>query len=170
MDNKKVAIVGYSLTLNQAPFDDLSWDIWGMNMPFHRLKRFTKWFDVHDKNIMYRHESYFNFLQANQENIYIADKVPELPNANLYPYQKITEKYGTFFTCSVSWMIALAIEQGYDEIALYGIDLNCKDEYKEQRPSVLYFLGIAQGKGIKITLPRECQLFNKLGMYWLNER
>lgn len=162
--NKKVAIVGYSPTLEQAPFDDETWDIWGLNTHPERFKRFTKWFDVHGEGSLIQ---YKNFAVQNQEKLILAEIPDWLPKAELYPKTQIMKKYGDFFTNSVSWMIALAIEKGYKEIGIYGIDLSTKKEYQEQRPSVLYFIGLAKGLGIEITLPNYCQLFDKERLYWL---
>ena len=61
----------------------------------------------------------------------------------------------------------LAIEKGYKEIGIYGIDLSTTKEYQEQRPSVLYFIGLAKGLGIEIILPNYCKLFDKERLYWL---
>jgi CDP-diacylglycerol pyrophosphatase len=49
-------------------------------------------------------------------------------------------------------MIAYAIYMGYEKIRLYGVDMNGKDEYINQRGSVMFWLGIAKASGIEYEL------------------
>ncbi len=46
-------------------------------------------------------------------------------------------------------MVAHAIKEKVDVIQIYGLPLT-GDEYKRQRPSLLFHLGIAYGSGIRI--------------------
>lgn len=65
-----------------------------------------------------------------------------------------------YLTSSIAYEIALAIYEKFDEIALYGIDLNTAEEYAWQKPGVEYLLGIAAGRGIKVVIPTNCPLLN----------
>ena len=65
-----------------------------------------------------------------------------------------------YLTSTIAYEIALAIYERFDEIALYGIDLNTAEEYAWQKPGVEYLLGIAAGRGIKIIVPTNCPLLN----------
>jgi hypothetical protein len=70
-----------------------------------------------------------------------------------YPLDDIIKKYGScFFTCTISYMIAYALFIGVKEIELHGVDLNGTREYIAERPSVFYWLGLAEGLGVKITM------------------
>lgn len=167
--NKKVAICGYSHTLSQAPFDNPEWDIFTLNQKVERFPRTTKHFDLHSERNIKSNKKYFEWCENNQSKLILGMPIIELQGAELYPQKEIMEIFGEFFTNSISWMICYAIHKGYEEIGLFGVDLACQDEYIKQRPSVLYFIGLAQGKGIKITLPKENRLFNKERLYWLND-
>jgi hypothetical protein len=67
-------------------------------------------------------------------------------------------------------MLAWAIWKGtYDTIGMWGVDMALdgvtgESEYSHQRPSVEYWLGIAQGRGIKLVLPTESEIL-KCGPY-----
>ena len=63
-----------------------------------------------------------------------------------------------YLSSSIAYEIALAIYEGFEEIHLYGVDLNTEAEYAWQKPGVEYWLGIAQGRGIKVVLPANCPL------------
>ena len=71
--------------------------------------------------------------------------------------------FGDYFYSTISYMLALAIAEGFEEIGLWGIDLAHDSEYEYQKPSAEYFLGIARGQGIKIYLPEQSALLK--GMY-----
>jgi hypothetical protein len=63
-------------------------------------------------------------------------------------------KYGRGkFGSSFGYLIALAVEEGFTEIQMYGCDLASEEEYKKQRESTAYWIGVCEGKGIKFVLP-----------------
>lgn len=63
-----------------------------------------------------------------------------------------------YISSSIAYEIALAIYEGFEEIHLYGVDLNTESEYAWQKPGVEYLLGFAAAKGIKVVLPSNCPL------------
>jgi hypothetical protein len=68
-----------------------------------------------------------------------------------YPLHDIIDEFGSeYFTCSISYMIAYAMYIGVSEINIYGVDMSIGSEYSFERPSVLYWIGRAEGMGIKV--------------------
>ena len=68
-----------------------------------------------------------------------------------YPLQKIIDKYNSrYFSCSISYMIAYAMYKGAKELNIYGVDMSIGSEYQFERPGVLYWIGRAEGAGIKV--------------------
>ena len=63
-----------------------------------------------------------------------------------------------YLSSSISYEIALAIYEGFEEIHLYGVDLNTEAEYAWQKPGVEHLLGIAAARGVKVVLPDNCPL------------
>ena len=63
-----------------------------------------------------------------------------------------------YLSSSIAYELALAIYEGFEEIHLYGVDLNTESEYAWQKPGVEYLLGVAVGRGIKVVLPDNCPL------------
>lgn len=70
-----------------------------------------------------------------------------------YPLKEIIEKFNsTYFNNTISYMLAYAIYTEVEEITMYGIDMNAADEYYAQRGSVMYWIGYARAKGIKVNM------------------
>lgn len=68
-----------------------------------------------------------------------------------YPLQEIITEYNSgYFACSIAYMIAYAMYKGVKKINLYGVDMSIGSEYQYERPSVLYWIGRAEGLGVKV--------------------
>jgi len=160
---KKIAIVGWSSTRNKAPYYDDSWEIWILNHRVDLFPRFDLHFELHNTTCYWG--EYLNFL-INSDKTVVTGIDNRLNKAIIFPKNEIIEKYGDFFTSSMSWMIAYAIELGATDIGLWGVDCIDKEEYTQQRPSIMYLLGIAKGKGINLHFPDNCRLFRKNKLYW----
>jgi len=103
-----------------------------------------------------------------------------IPKSEAYPLADIVKTFGNYFTNSVSFMIALAIKRiveaknagtiGRGEIGCWGVDMATNTEYGPQRPSCEFFLGIAAGLQIAITIPPEADLLKTRFMYGFQER
>lgn len=162
---RKIAIVGTApTTFWEAPFNDPEWEIWSLNGAFEQIPRYDLWFEFHSWEGMAKeglHPGYFqNLLKAAEGGkLYSTEAFPNHPNVRLFPKEEVKALcYRPYFTSSIAWMIGLAILEGVDEIGIWGVDMAGKEEYERQRPSCEYLLGLAQGKGIKITLPPSCPL------------
>lgn len=68
-----------------------------------------------------------------------------------YPIKEITELYkSSYFSCSISYMIAYAIYTGIKKLNIVGVDMSIGSEYQFERPSVLYWIGRAEGEGVEV--------------------
>lgn len=179
----KVALVGTAPSSRLlAPFADPSWKIWACSPGnMNGLPRYDAWFEIHG-NLLWpenKHygEPYVEWLKKLTVPIYMHEKWPTpeggyvnlkdiVPNAIVYPKDDMVKKFGgDFFTSSFAWMMALAIDMGASEIALYGIDMASRDEYILQRPGFYFFRYIAQSRGIKISAPNESDIMMSPGLY-----
>lgn len=98
--------------------------------------------------------------------VYMINKVPELPNSLAYPKEEMVARFGPwFFTSTLSWMFALAISQGPEEIALYGVDMSATSEWVYQRSGCHFFIDLAKKLGIKVTTPFESDLLRPPPLY-----
>ena len=147
----KLAIVGAANSCSQAPYNDKSWDIWGLNHYFNRVPRKTKWFDLHD--LKDYPEAHLSILSRFKDNLIIAKEDERLPEATVYPYNQVCKMIGGKHLCSsVAYMLALAIMQGYTTIKFFGITLQQPDEIRtEQRANLRELVFFARGRGINVS-------------------
>jgi len=167
---RKVAIVGRcDNTRNQAPFDDDSWEVWGL--AWDNLLRADRLFEIHDhwKTGGYfegggsdANEQYLRWLQACPCPIYLPEADADVPTSLAYPVEEVKELIGgnPYLESSVGYMVALAILEGVDRIGIWGVDLTADDEYAYQRPNTEYLIGFARGRGIKVYVPQEAALLS----------
>jgi len=130
----------------------------------------TRWFQIHprrsyDINIGRDHSHHAWMTQQNKFPIYMQDQQPDVPVSVRFPKEEIMDHFGNYFTNSISWEIALAIYEGFEEIHVYGVDMAMDSEYEYERPSVEYFLGWAKGRGIKLIIPAGSDLLKTLWIY-----
>ena len=68
-----------------------------------------------------------------------------------YPLQEVIEFFGTkYFTNTISYMLALAIYEGFERIRLYGVDAPYGGIYFMEKSGLEYWIGRAQQKGIEV--------------------
>jgi hypothetical protein len=151
--------------LNTLSFEG---EVWGINniMTLYPHIPFTRIFEVHAftriKDTWLRKgektfrnlsiNTYIDQLNNSGVPIYILPH-QECPfkNTVTIPIDALIREFRDFFSTTVSYELALAIREGFSEICLVGIDMILTSEYRDQRPSVTYFVGLAEGKGIKVT-------------------
>lgn len=84
------------------------------------------------------------------------DKLPDGVNAiyqDGFPLDEIIKAFGSsFFTNTISYMIAYALYKGVKAIYLYGVDMDSMSEYEHQKASVDYWIGFARGRGVIVTV------------------
>lgn len=176
---KKIAIVGKApSSLSLVPYADESWQIWTLSdlVICKQVPRFDVHFELHELDQLRApaRKPYLDWLAAVADKpIFVCEATPEIPHGEAYPKDEIVAKYGRYFTNTVSWMLALAIETQPAEIGIWGVDMACNDEYGHQRPSCEYFLGLAAGAGIKVHVPPQSDLLKTAGLYgfdtWLGD-
>jgi hypothetical protein len=108
---------------------------------------------------------YVRWMQA-QPKVFMIRPVVDIPNSVAYPKDAMVSKFGPwFFTSSVAWMMALAIERGAKEIGLWGIDMSHQSEWIYQRSGCHYFVNVAKAMGIRVTVPPESDLLRPPPLY-----
>jgi hypothetical protein len=152
----KVAIVGTSLSAVATPVDDPAFEVWTCNGAWQDT-RSDRHFQMHRPN---RDEildicgaDYVTWLERRKAPTYLTDAAEWVPFGIRFPIEELTEMFGETWGSTPCYMLALAIHEGFEEIAICGIDMVNTEEYLGQREWVQYFRGIALGKGIKVTFP-----------------
>ena len=166
----KVAIIGYAATTRDlAPYHDPEWSVWGLNQLYRLIPRADRWFDIHANWNEHTVEGtdHEKWLAEAPIPIYMVDRVPSIPNSVKYPVERVLSSGGhpDYFTSTIAYCIALAIDEGFKEIGLWGIDLIVGEEYGYQKPCAEFWIGVAHGKGITVTVPKESALVKQSHRY-----
>lgn len=168
----KIAVCGSAPSSRMlAPFGDPNWEIWACSPQNYDYPRVDAWFELHslDRKLVPANDVYYNVIR-NHPRVYIARPDPRMPNGIVFNPQPLLDKYGDdFFTSSLSWMMAFAIEQKPEDIAIYGVDLSATDEYDYQRPGFKFFIREAQKAGIRISIPAQSDLHEPMPLYAFQE-
>lgn len=105
------------------------------------------------------------YAKAHPETIfYTADRWPKgmLSNWQKFPRDKLAKQpHGDYHCGSFDWLVAYAAYLGANEISLHGIGLTLEaGEPISARACLEYWCGYAAGKGAKITLAPDCDIFS----------
>ncbi len=179
---KKIALVAKApSSVHLAPYSDPSWEIWTMGdaVQHYGLSRWDRQFELHELTAGFaRWESKAPHYRAWLEKdhgipLVVGASHPSVPHAEVYPWEEVFERFGRYHNSSVSLMIAFALLEGVTDLGLYGIDMATDDvpkaaamaEYQHQRPSCEHILGIAQGLGVRIGIPKVSDLLKCQRVY-----
>lgn len=169
----KIALVGSApSSRNLAPFNDPSWEIWTCSPSNIDLPRSEAFFEIHAMDTMVRDPALTVFLAwlRKHPKLYLQKPHPQFPNALAYPKDEMVAKYGPyFFTSSLSYMFALAIEQKPTHIGMWGVDMTAGEEYAYQRPGCQFFIQKARDLGIEVVIPFESDVAAPAPQYGFRE-
>lgn len=172
----KVAIVGTAPTWREAPIGDPEWEIWSLSRNYLRMEdQWDRWFELHKLEEVAKsweasddpaseaaaRATYIEWLAqaAQKRTVYVREPRPEVPGAEVFPADALLARFPRqYFTNTVSWMMALAIHEGADEIGLWGVNMELDSEYGEQRPSCEYYIGLIDGLAAAGEMAAPCHL------------
>lgn len=176
----KFALIGSApASVRAAPYSDPSWAIWGCSPGAYGIVpkgRSNMWWELHryEPGAAWFSPEYCQFLR-DHPCVVVAEPVKAIPNGQTLPVAQLVAKYSDwFFTSSVAWMMAMAIEaieangKG-GKIGLWGVDMAANEEYEAQRAGLHYFALIAAQKGIEVGVPPESDLFRPRFLYGIDE-
>jgi len=170
-----VAIVGFSPTREQAPWDDVSG--WGELFICNRLglqpgvTRWTRHWDPHplvwtkDHFTPELYTEYAAFLSHDHGDriLYHCDAVG--PNIVPFPLiETLQTANRRYMTNVIAYQLLFAKFLGAKRIGMWGIDLRSDTEYGYERPNVEWAIGLCEGAGIEFVFPPECALVNNDGL------
>lgn len=192
----KIALVGSApSSITKAPYSDPSWQIWGCSPGVYATApRADEWFELHrwepgEIGKPQTQKPWFTpeyvAWMAKKPLVWMYEPVPEIPGSRALPYQDLIDRYGSyFFTSSIAWMMAMAIDRiraeraqaagaGQPEpeavIGLYGIDMAANEEYGDQRTGCQFFATLANQLGIVLVVPPESDLLMPKPLYGIGE-
>lgn len=164
----KAAIIGCGPSRDLAPWQDDSWCFYALNEIPQR--RFDRHFELHPRSVQNDRE--LAWLAQCPTPCYVLDLAEwegTVPNAVQFPLERVLDvtRGRRYFTCTFAFQIALAITEGAHEIGLWGVDLDWGTERERlvEKPCVEYWIGLAEGRGIAVTLPRVTPLCSRQYLY-----
>lgn len=167
--DKVVIVAASTYSAHYAPLDDPAWEVWTLNTicPQDSLGRvrMDRHFELHPLEV--QSSADLLWLKACPVPLYMFEAYPGFPSAVRFPIEQIERRFlhrrglpGDFFACSFAYQLALALMEGYQAIGLAGVDLDkgTARERTVERACVAWWLGVAQGMGVKISLPENSHL------------
>jgi hypothetical protein len=208
---KRVCIVGTAESHRQTPWADPGLEIWSLNDAYSLgFPRANRWFELHPLDRMYFRDPRMKVVYADQVPkgfyvrpaghldwlksqaatipIYLQNDPPDgwPPNAQRFPIEQITAAFGAnYWASGPSYMLALAVLEGYTEIWVTGIHLATAHEYREQRPQWEHLLGrllgphVTESKAngfrvydgaIRLVLPESCPILHHPWRYAYDDK
>jgi len=187
---RKVAILGFGRTVKDCPWQDPSWELWGMN-GFWRAaepdfgitapeERYALWFDLH--TIEYTREYGRRAGFGERQELWLQGKHPfpilmldeseAFPCVKRFPIELVLARtQRDYMTSTVAHMLAYALAQeDIAEIGLWGIDLVHDTEYSDQRPCAEYWIGRLESAGIKVSIHSDSALLKQRHRYGYEEQ
>ncbi len=166
---RKIAILGTTPSRMQAPIaEDSGWEIWTIGPGGKNHHRWDRLFEIHNTWPESFNE-YIDELKAVKlpQQVWTMSPLPGCEANVVYPKDDILKKYGRrmWFSSSISYCLALAIEERPTDIGLWGIDLESGEEYISQFIGCAHFIDLAVLTGIKVHMPNACGLLRDLTPY-----
>jgi len=165
---KKIAVCGFaSSSSREAPFDDPEYIILGLNQLYRHIPRADAWIEIHREwnEHVIEGTDHEGWLQSFPGPIYMSERIPNIPNSVRYPIERAIDMFSDYFTSTIAFGIAVGIMEGFEEIAIYGVDLIVGEEYFHQKACVEYMIGFANAKGINVRLPHKTALCKQMYRY-----
>lgn len=174
----RLGIVGFSGTTREYFRQDLPVldEVWSINYG-HRYGldvHATRWFELHDPDMLSLHPSFkkdhWPWLQQPHDfPIFMQEAYPEVPASVRYPRDEVLEDLfaGMYrqdqggllephqhVTSTIGWMLAYALyTREWDEIRMYGVELDSGTEYMYQHAGIGMMIGAALSRGVRMVFP-----------------
>ena len=140
-----IAIVGMFESFVDAPWDDDKWEMWGMPWHPEYWVKMDRLFDIHEPTPAWdKLDEFTEKAKSISAPLYTRDQVNDY--VTRYPIEKVEP----YFESSMSYMIALAVEEGHKKIGLWGFGMHSDSEYAHQKANTEYWIGYARGQGVEV--------------------
>jgi hypothetical protein len=141
---RKIAICGMApSSRDEIPVADESWEIWGLNVLYHYLPRWDRWYECHDfewlrlrPGLKQGEESYLDWLQQDHGRpIFMPRPEARFPSSVQYPLKEVVDTFGRWLPngkavwycqSTIDWMLCHALwellqqRQAFGQIAQMG--------------------------------------------------
>ena len=168
LKTRKIAVIGTTPHRANAPYDDPAWEIWGVGRWHPDVRRWDRWFEIHDlATLKADYDDHLKYLADSGKPVYVREPTPKIPNGVVYPRETIVERFGGtyFFTSTIAWMMALALHEDVTHLGLWGVDMATHGEYATQKPGCKHFIAVARLMGVDVVVSRHSDLLREPASY-----
>lgn len=137
---------------HKAKLDD--WDEWFEVHPVERTKFYEGVQIKRPKTL-----AWYRTLPANSRPLWMLTVDPTIPASRRFPLEEVERAFpkdpsedGMWWTCQVDYMIPYAMLRGYEHIVLHGHGVSTRPEHMLDHRGILYWIGFARGRGIRVTV------------------
>lgn len=173
----KLAIVGsWPENRDSIPWGEGDTEIWAFNEAPQK-DWFQSWdacFQLHQEKVYASPQNWINkehwtwLQQSHGKPIYMQDVDPRVPDSVRYPLEDVLSLIPYhYLRSSIAMALGLAIYQHingirtWDEIGLWGINLQSNTEYGYQAVNMAFWIGFAHGAGVPLKLHCWMSEFNQ---------
>ncbi len=151
----KLIMIGKGLGYADAPRSNHKYDIWVINDLIYSRQDIDMVWEMHKfSNHSIDQMAHIRLAEELGIPVMMPEKQPNFKYVIEFPLAKICKKFKSdYFMAVMPYMIAYAIDLGYKEIDMYGCNMGGIGEiYKNAKSCVEYWIGRAEGSGIKVNL------------------
>ncbi len=175
---KSVILGGYRHTIESPRLHYPDAELWGQSHAARSwdwcLYDWSRWFDVHTE---YPQGTYAGIRlsrpdilawyqkQGPERPIYFAGHIASVRASVPYPIEAVEAAFGPGrFGCQLDYMMALALLEGFERIIFYGVgepyvaqpDADPAKHWWAHHATVLYWMGLAVGRGVELVYDGPC--------------
>lgn len=182
----QIAIVGTAKASRYlAPFDDPDWIIWCCGGYDFEVKRYDRWFEIHDRSIplpgagngQTGWEMNDDVLAQTGLPVFVQKPRDGFTHEEEFPIDKMLELFGNRnFTGTPNFMMAAAIlelrpdlcrtKETQDAIGIFGVELTEAAHIDhEQRPGMHHFIDLCITMNIEVVIPAGSALLGRPRVY-----
>lgn len=169
---RRVAICGAG-GVRDMPWDDPTVECWALNNFWNSARdsagrlAASRWWEQHqvtpdvggpDGGRQIQDANDMRWINTCPVPIYMTEPWPANPNAVVWPIAHFEAKFRTYFACTFAMQIAQALEEGFEELLVCGLELlrGTLREATVESSCVSYWLGYVEGRGMQVTLVPHC--------------
>jgi hypothetical protein len=169
-----LVILGTAHSMADAPYDDPAWEIWACApaITYAAYKRADRLFELHTESY-WREGAIAERINATGLPVMMQRAFPDAPKSERFPLDEMMAGFAAlgyagarYYGSTIGYMLAYALHLGkYDRIALWGVNMAADEEYGKQLPAVCYWVGVANGRNIKVDIPPASAVCNAPRLY-----
>jgi len=151
----KLMMLGKGFHHTEAPRDSSDCDVWVINNLLYIRQDIDLIWEMHKiENFSTDQMRHIKLSEELSIPIMMPEKYDEIKYSMEFPLERISKKFNSdYFMTAIAYMVAYAIDLGYKEIDMWGCNMGgIGENYKNARACVEYWIGKAEGSGMKVNL------------------